>query len=205
MATDDTNKEADTDCWLRPSEVAEFFHVSPITVRSWAKSGVLEARVTPGGHRRFLLSEVKRLANSQLGAAPDHSEKEPTVLIVDDDVAVAGLLEAHLRRHFGEMAIYHACDGFEAGALAQESVPDLIFLDIMMPGIRGDAVCRFIRRKEALNHIPIVGISGYASVDNIEKMKTAGALTVLEKPFDMEKLLELTGQILNINGVDHES
>jgi excisionase family DNA binding protein len=46
--------------YLTPKEVAKLFMVSPITVRSWAKKGLLVAKFTPGGHRRFLKSDVER-------------------------------------------------------------------------------------------------------------------------------------------------
>ena len=54
-ALNDTNK-----AYLTPNEVAELLMVSPITVRSWAQKGLLVAKVTPGGHRRFLKSDVER-------------------------------------------------------------------------------------------------------------------------------------------------
>jgi excisionase family DNA binding protein len=51
----DSNK-----AYLTPNEVAELLMVAPVTVRSWAQKGLLVAKVTPGGHRRFLKSDVER-------------------------------------------------------------------------------------------------------------------------------------------------
>ena len=54
---------------LTPNEVAELLMVNPVTVRQWAARGLLRSQTTPGGHRRFLLSDVEEFARSR-GATP---------------------------------------------------------------------------------------------------------------------------------------
>jgi len=200
----------DGEQWLSPSAVARMFHVSPITVRSWANSGYLKPQLTPGGHRRFSLCEVQSFASergSLLGpsanvkpeaeAALNTSKAAPQVLIVDDDADVAEVLGEHIKRLRPGVELLYAYDGFEAGSLMQEHVPSLIFIDIMMPGIRGDSVCRFIKRNPRARHVPVVGMTGFPSQDNVESMQTAGALAVVRKPFDMQELSTL---VLNTLG-----
>jgi len=200
----------DGEQWLSPSAVASMFHVSPITVRSWANSGYLKPQLTPGGHRRFSLREVRTFASergSLLGAnanvkpeaedALNTSKAPPQVLIVDDDADVAEVLGEHIKRLRPGVELLYAYDGFEAGSLMQEHVPSLIFIDIMMPGIRGDSVCRFIKRNPRARHVPVVGMTGFPSQDNVESMQTAGALAVVRKPFDMQELSTL---VLNTLG-----
>jgi len=199
----------DREQWLSPSEVARMFHVSPITVRSWANSGYLKPQLTPGGHRRFSLREVQSFASErgallgpsantklETGSEPNISAVSPQVLIVDDDADIAELLGEHLKRLRPGVELLYAIDGFEAGSLMQEHVPSLIFIDIMMPGIRGDSVCRFIKRNPKARHVPVVGMTGFPSQDNVERMQTAGALAVVSKPFDMQELSTLVRNTL---------
>src|SRR2546421_3015761 len=71
---------------LTPNEVAEMLMVNPVTVRQWAARGLLRSLTTPGGHRRFLLSDVEEFARSR-GATPvaRHSGRPDRILVVDDD------------------------------------------------------------------------------------------------------------------------
>src|ERR1700726_2720240 len=79
---------------LTPNEVAELLMVNPVTVRQWAARGWLRSLTTPGGHRRFLLSDVEEFARSR-GAAPAArpSGRPERILIVDDDMNLSTLLQ----------------------------------------------------------------------------------------------------------------
>src|SRR6185312_12057904 len=71
---------------LTPNEVAELLMVNPVTVRQWAARGLLRSLTTPGGHRRFLLSDVEEFARSRGSASvPRGSGRPDRVLVVDDD------------------------------------------------------------------------------------------------------------------------
>ncbi len=197
------DQREDGDYWLTSAEVARFFNVAAATVRAWANKGEIQAQQTSGGHRRFLLSEVQRLASDKSYgvSAARGSISPPKILIVDDDAGIAGVLIGLLRQHLKDVEVLHASDGFEASAMTQEFTPDIVFLDIMMPGILGDAVCRFLRRKPHLKHVPIIGITGYAGPEKLSLMKAAGALMVLEKPFNRAELLKCVDQLLEVKGV----
>src|ERR1700747_1579164 len=67
---------------LTPNEVAELLMVNPVTVRQWAARGLLRSLSTPGGHRRFLLSDVEEFARSR-GATPGarHSGRPGRILL----------------------------------------------------------------------------------------------------------------------------
>lgn len=71
--------------YLTPNEVAELLIVSPVTVRSWTKKGLLVAMVTPGGHRRFLKSEVERFVRESGAGQAGVKSSALRVLIVGDD------------------------------------------------------------------------------------------------------------------------
>jgi excisionase family DNA binding protein len=71
--------------YLTPNEVAHLLMVAPVTVRSWAQKGLLVAKVTPGGHRRFLKSDVEIFVHECGVVQTPVDPNAPLVLIVDDD------------------------------------------------------------------------------------------------------------------------
>ena len=179
---------------LTPNEVAELLMVNPVTVRQWASRGLLRSLTTPGGHRRFLLSDVEEFARSR-GTALDarRSGRPERVLIVDDDTQMGLYVAEVLKSRDSAMQIEIARDGFEAGAKVESFRPHALLLDLMMPGIDGFEVCRRLRERPTLNHVRIVAMTGYPSEDNVERIMAAGADACLPKPLDPERLLTELG------------
>jgi excisionase family DNA binding protein len=179
---------------LTPTEVAELLMVNPVTVRQWAARGLLRSLTTPGGHRRFLLSDVEEFARSR-GATPAarQSGRPERILIVDDDVNLSRLLQEVIQRRDANVKTEIARDGFEAGVKVESFRPHALVLDLMMPGIDGFEVCRRLRARPTLSHIRIVAVTGFASPENVDRILAAGADACLEKPIDSERLLEELG------------
>lgn len=94
------------------------------------------------------------------------------------------------------------------GRLALRSIaheaPDLILLDINMPGMDGYEVCRRIRKIDGLESLPVVFISGSAGERLKEKVSLAGGSGLLEKPFGVQELLVMLRQFLS-KGSAHSS
>ncbi len=114
-----------------------------------------------------------------------------TVLIVDDQPLNVDLLEQEL-----EAAGYRtvAASGGEAAlARAAESAPDLILLDVMMPGIDGYETCRRLKASEATRQVPVIFLT--ALKDSFEKVRAfeLGAVDYVTKPFESEELLARVG------------
>jgi excisionase family DNA binding protein len=176
--------------YLTPNEVAQWMMVSPITVRGWAHKGMLQAEVTPGGHRRFRREEVERFARQW---NPVGNQGPLRVLIVDDDKAVVGFLKELLTGAKDPVTVETANDGFEAGRKVQTFLPDIILLDFMMPGIKGNEVCRQIKQIPGLSNVRIIVLSGYLTPEHVADMTAAGAECCLAKPVDTARLLTLMG------------
>ncbi len=164
--------------------------VSPITVRQWAQKGLLPAQTTAGGHRRFLHKDVEQFARSR---GIDLAGKQKTVLVVDDDHQLNNYLVALLKTQVDDLVVLSAADGFEAGRLVQEHRPELVILDIMMPGIDGVAVCRSIKAEPNTAHAEVIGMTGHYTPQVEERMLGAGAKILLKKPFSMDELLTHCG------------
>ena len=114
-----------------------------------------------------------------------------TVLIVDDQPLNVDLLEQEL-----EAAGYRtvAASGGEAAlARAEESAPDLILLDVMMPGIDGYETCRRLKASEATRQIPVIFLT--ALKETFEKVRAfdLGAVDYVTKPFESEEMLARVG------------
>lgn len=176
--------------YLTPTEVAEWMMVSPITVRGWAQKGLLQAEVTPGGHRRFRHEEVERFARLW---NPSGNKGPLRILIVDDDAGVTGFLKELLADDEFNTVVDTARDGFEAGLKVHSFLPDVVLLDLMMPGIKGPEVCRQIRDMPGHASLRVIGMTGHLSPENERDMREAGAERCLPKPLDVPELLALLG------------
>ncbi len=184
---------------LTPNEVAELLMVNPVTVRQWAARGLLRSLTTPGGHRRFLLSDVEEFARSR-GATPAarHSGRPDRVLVVDHDPHVGRTITETIRRLAPHVETEVARDGFDAGVKVESFRPHALVLDLMMPGMDGFAVCRRLRERPTLNHIRIVAITGLASAENVERALAAGADACLPKPLDSDRLITELGLVVRV-------
>ena len=171
--------------YLTPTKVAEMLMVSPITVRQWAQKGLLKAQTTAGGHRRFLRADVEQFARSRGIELPG---TQTTVLVVDDDQQLNNYLVAVLQTQVEGLMVLSAKDGFEAGRLVQQHQPDIVLLDIMMPGMDGVQVCRSIKGEAATEHTRVVGMTGHYTPQVEHQILDAGAEVLLKKPFSTEDL-----------------
>ncbi len=108
------------------------------------------------------------------------------ILIVDDEPTIVGLLEEHLQSEGYDTA--HAFSGEEALQVLDTLTPDLVILDLMLPGMDGYEVCRLMQQNPRLNHIPVVMVTARSSTPNKVMGFQRGADDYIVKPFDPEEL-----------------
>jgi CheY-like chemotaxis protein len=109
-----------------------------------------------------------------------------TLLLVDDEPANIDLLKGVLPADF---KFKIAISGDKALKIAQkEPHPDLILLDVMMPGIDGYEVCRQLKGDPATAGIPVIFVSGHADDAERQKGLALGAVNFVSKPVDPEKV-----------------
>lgn len=171
--------------YLTPNEAAALLMVAPATLRVWADKGLLRAQTTAGGHRRFLRDELERFRREQHQGA-----QARRILIVDDEAPLVRYLSA-LLSGFDGVATAIARDGFSAGRLVQTFRPDIILLDLSMPGLDGFQVCEQIKSDPATRATRIVAMTGYPSPENVDRILAIGAEACLPKPLDEARLLSL--------------
>src|SRR4051794_3989374 len=113
----------------------------------------------------------------------------PLVLVADDEPSMLELVARHLRTmNDPKLEVIQASDGEEAWRLAREHLPDLVVLDVMMPGMSGWEVCRKIREDVALAHTGVVMLTGIG--ENLNQMTSPlyGADAFIDKPFEFPEL-----------------
>lgn len=119
----------------------------------------------------------------------------PRVLIVDDEPHIVLSLEFLLERAGYATAV--AADGDEALALVRRLRPDVVLLDIMMPGQNGYAVCRAIKADPETRGIPVIMLSAKGQEVEVLKGLELGASAYVTKPFGNAEILEAIRAVLH--------
>lgn len=114
--------------------------------------------------------------------------KKPTILAADDDVEILTLVVRQLKRQ--DANVLEASDGEEALKIARREKPDLVVLDVMMPGMSGWEVCRAIREDASIANTPVLMLTGIGERLNEMTSPLYGADDHLDKPFDFDELGE---------------
>jgi CheY-like chemotaxis protein len=127
-------------------------------------------------------------------APPAASHRPPTILCIDDDRIVLSFCSDALERE-GYRALV-ASDGPTGIEIATRERPDLILLDVMMPGMTGLEVCRRLRAQPALRETPIVVLTASDDSDLGGKARDAGATSALRKPYGPANILAAIEQVL---------
>jgi signal transduction histidine kinase/DNA-binding response OmpR family regulator len=123
---------------------------------------------------------------------------QPKVLVVDDEVSVRATIEAMLS--IGNYQLYFAENGEQALSMAGEIKPDIVLLDVMMPGISGFEVCKNFRSTPNLAEIPIVLVTALDDRESRMAGMKAGADDFITKPFDSQ---ELYLRVQNMTRLNH--
>ncbi|MEM9058214.1 MAG: response regulator [Pseudomonadota bacterium] len=180
--------------WLTPNEVAQLMMVSPTTVRQWAQSGKLKARITPGGHRRFLPRDIEVFARERgVTLHSGDGAHELRILVVDDDEQFGRFLKTALKDSQSTAEVATACSGFEAGQMMESFLPDVVLLDLLMPGVNGFDVCRQLKADERWKNTRVIAMTGYYAQENVEQIMAAGAESCLAKPISIDDLYAAIG------------
>jgi DNA-binding response OmpR family regulator len=117
-----------------------------------------------------------------------------SVLVVDDEPMARTLIRLMLVRAGFE--VMEAEDGFDALTKVNIVSPDLMILDVMMPGMDGFSVCRAIREDEKARDLPIIMLSAKTDTDSINRGMAAGANKYLTKPVSPDELTRHVREVL---------
>lgn len=179
-------------------EAAKICNVSQQTIIRCFDSGQLKGFRVPGSRFRRIPREVLYKFMKDNGIPTDALESgKRKALVVDDDLELVELLRDVLVSD-GRFEVRVANNGFDAGMMVREYHPDVIVLDVMLPDINGKEVCQRVRSDSALDDVQIICISGMVERDKIEELKEAGANDFLQKPFEVETLVNRICTLLDM-------
>jgi len=183
--------------YMTSLQAAGLLMVSPVTIREWARKGLLQSVSTAGGHRRFMLDELRQFARAHgipLESPDDAPASESLrVLLVDDDLVFTEYLREIVLASDPRIQVKSAIDGFRAGQLTEGFRPNLVVLDINMPGIDGIELCRRLRASPVTANSRLVILSGSLSPQNIAGAGAAGADAWIEKGASRAEILAVLG------------
>lgn len=174
---------------LTTGEIARYCGVNFLTVIRWIDRGQLRGYRLPGrGDHRVRVAEFLDFLRENGMPVPEDLRLHPArALIVDDEPRMAAAIARALRAAGFETHV--ASDGFEAGAELGTLAPELMTLDLRMPGLDGFRVLELVRGNPRLARVKILVVSALGPSE-LERARKAGADDCLEKPFENRLLLE---------------
>ncbi|MBI4370641.1 MAG: response regulator [Elusimicrobia bacterium] len=203
--------------FIKISELARRASVMASTIRYYTDLGILKvAMETEGGHRLYdggsSLRRIRMVhAQTSQGRTLEQAREEIArreqslvLLVVDDEPSVPDLIRSIFETYKGRLLpessqilpkaeIYVAEEGFSAGRRCGELLPDLMILDLMLPGQSGVKICRALKNDPAFNFIKVLAITGYDTPENKAAIMAAGADAYLPKPFSIKEFLTTLG------------
>ena len=109
------------------------------------------------------------------------------ILLVEDNEMNRDMLSRRLMRRGYEVAV--AVDGAQGVAMAQSEKPDLVLMDLSLPGIDGWEAARRIKAGADTKHLPVIGLTAHAMAGDREKALEAGCDDYDTKPIELERLI----------------
>ncbi|MCX7956827.1 MAG: response regulator [Endomicrobia bacterium] len=194
---------------LKIGELAEKSNVPISTIKYYTDLGLLRVQdYMSGGFRLYnekeSLLRLKRIREMlekgySIREIKDNIDKITIykILIIDDEVEIHDFILDALS-DISNVEVKSVYDGFSAGVTVAEYLPDLIILDLLLPGIDGFKVCKEIRNNPKLNSVRILAVTGYDSPEFKEKIFAVGTDDYLPKPMELKQLREKIFQLLNL-------
>ncbi len=118
-----------------------------------------------------------------------------TILVVDDEETIRKIVKFHLKRTT-KYEVLDAADGKEAINLAKSEKPDLILLDLLMPGMSGNDVMEHLMNDPATSSIPVIFLTGAVTKDDIKSQGgVVGGRRFIAKPVEFEELISVVDSV----------
>lgn len=177
---------------LTTFDAAKICNANVNSIKNWIAQGKLKAYRTPGGHYRIERRHLREFLH-------EHDMPDPfgplrqRILAVDDNQTTLEALELVFAEDYD---LTSARDGYEALVLIGKDPPDLVLLDIFMPGLDGLQVIQRLRELDFLSSTHLVAYSGSPDPDIERRAMEAGAVAFWRKSGDLSELQELVGKVL---------
>lgn len=187
MSNPAKSRMAPTDEHYTTIETARLLGLAVRSVQLMVDRGELEAWKTPGGHRRISKPSVQRWLEShqlpeQKASSPQPVAQGPRVLLIEDSAHFQNLMSLLLRQRFPGVQLQMADDGIAGLAMVGQWQPDVLIVDILLPGIDGATLITSLRTHPQFRHCQLLVVT---SLDEAQRAPYAFALEgvpVVHKP-----------------------
>lgn len=179
-------------------EVGKLCQVYHTTVINWINKGQLKAYTTPGKHRRIQKNDLLDFMRKFNIHIPPELQDQKKILVVDDDKSMLRLIERAFSKNSSTIQVQLISNGVEALVSVGKEIPDLIILDIVMPGMDGIEVCRTLKSNPQTEKIKIIVISGVKISEEQEKFLKKNVDEIFQKPFSILKLVDAAYALIGL-------
>jgi excisionase family DNA binding protein len=181
---------------VTPREAAEICGVNRTTIMNWINKRGLPASRSPGGWVRIDPADLDRFMKKHAVGPAARRTGRYKVLVIDDDPDYLDVMRSALPPDLVETVC--SANGEKTFELLEKEMPDLLLLDIMMPGVDGYQVCNLIRGMERYRNLRIVFVSAKTLEEDVVRGLHVGADDYIKKPFGIR---EARARILKVLGL----
>ncbi len=188
-------------------EASRLLGVSLPTIVNWVKANRLKAHKTPGGHRRIARTDLIDFLQKYEMPVPKELVDGPSgpirILAVDDDPDERDLVRTILEG--AGYAVEMAESGFDAGLQVASFRPNLVILDLVMPGMDGFAAIASLRARPETADTPVIACTGLSDPVTSQRVTDAGFDAHVIKPYRPEELLGAIDRLLGERGAEQSA
>ncbi len=192
------NKDTNKTIVYSALEVANICGVVNQTAINWIRNGYLKAFSTPGGQYRIYLEDLidfmkcrnMKISAELLEAYQQQKSDSVSILVVDDDKGLNQVVTKYLEREIPNVNFFQAFDGFEAGAIIADKKPNIVLLDLDLPGVKGEDLCIKINNSEDFGKPIVCVMTALKDVGIEDKLKGMGAINFFAKPLNLVEIAD---------------
>lgn len=174
---------------LTTGQVAQICNVAPRTVTKWFDSGQLRGYRIPGSRdRRIPTNELVRFMKAHDIPTDDLEVGKMRILIIDTDIAGTETLGKGLetRRNY---EVHTAANSFDAGLIAQKTIPHVIIINLMAHNIDASEICKYVRTNDELSGARIIAIAEHLSGNELKALENKGYDAVIGDAMDVSAVI----------------
>lgn len=186
-------------------EVANMCGVVNQTAINWIRNGHLKAFNTPGGQYRIYKDDLISFIRMRGMRIPEIlTENEPSanwksMIIIDDDTGLNNAILSYFSKNMPDVTVLQSFDGFDAGAQLVEKKPGFVILDLALPGVNGQEICKRIKTDPAFGRPYIVVITALPDQALEAEMYALGADKFFRKPLVLADILSAMTTAMEIS------
>ena len=175
-------------------EVANICSVANQTAINWIRNGYLKAYSTPGGQYRVYADDLVNFMTERKMRIPKDLEtlcerKTPVgILIVEDEVGLNSVIKQYFNKEFPDAELYQAFDGFEAGSIMVGKKPDVVILDLNLPGVDGLELCKKINATDEFGNPAVIVITALQDTEIEKQVHDLNVIAFFRKPLVLSEL-----------------